>query len=111
MFYIHGEPFDYYRYTPYAVRAMLEESGFVVESLETAGGLFSFGAPFVQSPLLAATYLIPILREIGWAINQLINGVAGVLDRAFGQDDRFPQNVVAVAHKRHACPKESGPPV
>jgi SAM-dependent methyltransferase len=39
---VHQAPHDYYRYTPYGLRHLLGEAGFVVESLQAAGGFFTF---------------------------------------------------------------------
>jgi len=104
MFYIHGAPHDYYRYTPYAVRTLVLENGLKIECLITIGGLFAFVAQFVQTLLLGATYLVPVIREVGWAFNRLINMVVSGLDRTLGQADRFPQNVLVVARKPSNSP-------
>ncbi len=38
----HQEPYDYYRYTSFGLRHLLEKSGFRVESIEPRGGFFWF---------------------------------------------------------------------
>ena len=58
---LHEQPFDYYRYTQYALRAMTGDAGFTVVELEAIGGvpeimadLFSKtvrGVPVVGRPL------------------------------------------------------------
>lgn len=37
IWYLHESPWDFYRYTPFAVKKMFEESGFAFEVLETYG--------------------------------------------------------------------------
>ena len=39
---LHDAPHDYYRYTAYGVRHLLESNGFTVLALERKGGLFAF---------------------------------------------------------------------
>lgn len=39
---LHYEPHDYYRYTPYSLRYLLEKNGFEVVEIEAIGGFFSF---------------------------------------------------------------------
>jgi len=61
---LHEQPFDYYRYTQFALRAMTEDAGFAVVELEAIGGvpeimtdLFSKtvrGVPVVGRPLAKA---------------------------------------------------------
>lgn len=38
--YQHQKPYDYYRYTSFGVRYLLEKAGFVVQSIEDMGGYF-----------------------------------------------------------------------
>lgn len=38
---LHYDPYDFYRFTPYALRRLFTENGFVVDSLVRTGGLFS----------------------------------------------------------------------
>lgn len=41
---IHEAPADYYRYTPYGLRHLLEQAGFEVLSIEPSGGYFTAAA-------------------------------------------------------------------
>lgn len=38
LFYVHEEPYDFYRYTPFSLRRMLEENGFEVREIQPLGG-------------------------------------------------------------------------
>jgi len=39
VFYLHGQPHDYYRFSKYAIKYLAERSGFEVEEIVTNGGL------------------------------------------------------------------------
>ena len=39
---LHYEPYDFYRYTKYGLRHLMEKSGFKVITLEPVGGLYTF---------------------------------------------------------------------
>lgn len=49
-YWLHEEPHDYYRYTKYALLAMVEETGFEIIEFETLGG-----APEILADILAKT--------------------------------------------------------
>ncbi|MCC6186276.1 MAG: class I SAM-dependent methyltransferase [Chitinophagaceae bacterium] len=37
LWYLHESPWDFYRYTPFAIKKMFEDNGFIFEKLETYG--------------------------------------------------------------------------
>jgi len=39
---LHGEPRDFYRFTPFGLRYQLEKAGFLVISIDPMGGLWSY---------------------------------------------------------------------
>lgn len=47
---LHEIPYDYFRYTPFALRHMGEQAGLRVESMSSKGGFWAFALMFVQSP-------------------------------------------------------------
>lgn len=82
---LHEVPYDFFRYTPYGLKHMLEKSGFVDILIEPQSGFFSmwflklnyFSLQFLRGPyplrLLIAIILIPI-----WYLGQII---APLLDK------------------------------
>lgn len=51
---LHYEPHDYWRFTPYGLKVLLEQQGFIVEEIQRIGGLFSLiGARLVEGIALA----------------------------------------------------------
>ncbi len=47
---LHEIPYDYYRYTPFALRYMAEQAGLQLESLVEKGGMTAFALLFAQFP-------------------------------------------------------------
>jgi SAM-dependent methyltransferase len=64
---VHQAPHDYYRYTSYGIRYLLEEAGFAVESVIPVGGTFGFrGISWLEPPVI-------FFREIGfWPLRLLL---------------------------------------
>lgn len=46
MYLVHEKPFDYYRYTEFALRMLFEKSGLIIETIEAIGGLPEILADF-----------------------------------------------------------------
>jgi SAM-dependent methyltransferase/uncharacterized protein YbaR (Trm112 family) len=61
---LHYEPNDYYRYTPYGIRHLLEGAGFRVVRVEQMGGLFSHFLVRLLD-LVVARALFPLCDRIG----------------------------------------------
>lgn len=58
-YWLHEEPFDYFRYTKYALRNMLEANGFEIVSLEELGGI-----PEVIADILAKFWVgFPVIGK------------------------------------------------
>ena len=97
---LHEQPFDYYRYTQYALRSMTEDAGFAVVELESIGGvpeimtdLFSKtvrGVPVVGRPVakLAQSFT-------SWFVR---GGLGAKLSRRTAND--FPFGYAMVLQKR-----------
>lgn len=82
---IHEEPYDYFRYTPFALKRMLGKAGFEVPNIEAQGGLFTtlglklnyFSLRLVKGP----EWLRKAIRALLWLPWQLSQLAALVLDR------------------------------
>lgn len=72
LYWIHEEPYDYYRYTEYALRRLAEQAGFSVVLLEPIGGFPEVLADIVSKFLLrypvCKWLIIFIQRFTSWAI-------------------------------------------
>ncbi len=62
---LHDEPHDYFRYTPYSLRYILEDVGFTILSLKPRGGYFwvlanMFKKMKHQTPKILRFIVLPI---------------------------------------------------
>jgi len=87
---IHESPYDYFRYTPYALKYMFEKAGFEIVEISPAGGFFSMMALKINYFTIRMFKLPKYLWKIWlfslipfWTINQLI---APILDKIFDRD-------------------------
>ncbi len=97
---LHDAPHDYYRYTAYGVRHLLESNGFTVLALERKGGLFSFLGHQASNVFLSAVWGIKGLRRATWFLNKwLITLPGAALDDVFSRGDVFALGFVAVGQK------------
>jgi SAM-dependent methyltransferase len=63
---LHYEPYDFWRFTPYSLRRLLEDRGFQVVRIEKVRGLFSLiGSRFVEGVSLE------IWRKLKWLPRKL----------------------------------------
>jgi SAM-dependent methyltransferase len=77
---LHEEPHDYYRFTQYGLRYLLESAGFEVQSIETRGGAFRvIGQTFLN--LYYLRNRIPRLTPCLRAFNTTFNSLFAYLDR------------------------------
>jgi len=67
---VHQAPHDYFRYTSFGIRYLLERTGFTVESVQPVGGYFRVLANFLSR---ASGYLFP--RERAWALRVLLSPI------------------------------------
>lgn len=85
---VHEAPYDYYRYTPYGLKYMLEKAGFVDIVIEAQSGFFTmwllklnyFSLRFIRGPK-PLRWIIKSILWIIWNFNQLIAPLLDKLDR------------------------------
>lgn len=97
--YLHNEPHDYYRFTHYGLRALLERAGFRILTLEPAGGFGSFLQHLAATVLVGLTYRIPLLWPMTFSCARLTSRVALWLDARTDRRKLFALCYVAVAEK------------
>jgi SAM-dependent methyltransferase len=97
---LHDLPHDYYRYTEYGLRYLLEQAHLEVVTLQPKGGLLTFLAHQLSTLILAVAWSIPPLKGALLAFNKWVLALgAFYLDRAVGIDRTFPQGYLVVAAK------------
>lgn len=99
-YWIHERPHDFYRYTEFALKRFIEESGFALVKLKTIGG-----SPEILADMLAKHF--QILPLIGVPIAIFIQYVTAALIRTtFGKkisnktSEAFPYGYFLVAQKK-----------
>jgi len=97
---LHEEPHDYFRYTNHGLRTMLSDAGLEVLSIAPTAGLFSFLAHQVSTILLGLAWPVPGLRQLVYALNQLVLVWPVLwLDAVLDKRGLFALGYVAVARK------------
>jgi hypothetical protein len=98
MWHLHEEPRDFYRYTPFGLRFVVEEAGFEIIEVRTLGGFWSTFGQFIAYVLL--TYETRTTRRLG--IGRFLGGLSQRLGRALERRSprpRWGSHVVAVARR------------
>lgn len=85
---IHEEPHDYFRYTPYALRHMMERAGFTEVQIEPQAGFFTtiilklnyFSLRLIRGPRLLR-FIITAILSLFWLPMQFLAPLLDKLDR------------------------------
>jgi SAM-dependent methyltransferase len=97
---LHDEPHDYYRFTKYGLRHLLETAGFEVLELREKGGLVAFLGHQASTLLLAAVWSVPGLRKLAWLLNKwLVTWPCYELDRLTSGSGIFALGYLGLAQK------------
>jgi SAM-dependent methyltransferase len=87
---LHEEPVDFYRYTEYGLRYLLEQAGFEEIQIQPLEGLF---AVLVQ--MLLDEYYSSWLKIFPWFAGKIIGGLNQI---AFRLDRRFPSRRLCLTY-------------
>lgn len=105
---LHEEPHDYFRYTGYGLRAVLEKAGFEVIQVEPRAGLFSFLSHQASTLLMGATWGIPLITTVAYQLNRFLLVQPAIwADRLLDRRSLFPLGYTAVARKPHRSEREA----
>jgi len=97
---LHEVPLDFYRYTEYGLRHLLNKYGLEVIEIQDRGGLFTFLGHQASTFLLGVVWNNRWLRSIACLLNRwLFTLPATLADRGGPQRSLFPIGYVAVARK------------
>lgn len=85
---IHEEPHDYFRYTPYGLHYLLEQAGFVDIEIEAQSGFFTtmtlkmnyFSCRLIKGPMPIRIFLRGVF-SVFWYLGQKISPLLDKLDR------------------------------
>lgn len=96
---LHDAPRDYYRFTAFGLRALVEDAGFAVERLVPAGGPLSFLGHNANVFWLALVAPVPILRQLAVAVAALTSPLWAALDRVLDASGLFALNWLLAGRK------------
>lgn len=99
LMYLHNEPNDFYRYTKYGLRVLLERAGFTVTLIEPSGGLFSFLQGLMATTIVGLSFGVPVIWPICFQFNRLTSWLAIWLDDHSDKKKIFALHFIAVAQK------------
>ena len=95
MYCIHAQPYDFHRYTEYALRYLMERVGLVVRQLEPYGGLLEIGTDIGTK----ATAGVPLVGGLGYRLGTALRR-SGLGRRLRAKTARkFPLGYVMVAER------------
>lgn len=97
LFYLHNEPYDFYRYTKYGLRVLLERAGFRIVLLEPSAGMFSFLQGLLATAVVGLTYKVPLLWPVVFPAIRLASRTAVWLDAHTDGRKLFALRYIAVA--------------
>ena len=102
---LHEEPYDFYRYSKYGLKSMLENAGFEVVELTANGGkwaaIFQLNINIIYSTFSVKSIFRKILKGIfiNLRFTAVINKLAIWLDKKY-YDELLTLNYVVVARKK-----------
>ena len=98
---VHEAPHDYFRYTQYGIRSILESNGFDVVEIKPTGSLISFLGHQWASMTNSLFWSIPVVRWMVFVFNVLVCVYpCYLIDCLLRKVDLFPLSHVCVARKK-----------
>jgi SAM-dependent methyltransferase len=97
---LHEEPHDYFRFTPYALASLAEDTGLEVVEVRGVVGPLCFLGHQLSSLLVPLSWGVPLLRWIVFWLNYaFVVRPAPLLDRVLGLERVAPLDVLAVLRR------------
>ncbi|HUU00843.1 MAG TPA: methyltransferase domain-containing protein [Myxococcota bacterium] len=98
---LHEVPDDYYRFTGYGLRFLLEQAGFDVQQLTPLGGVFSFLGHQISTAVLCSVWHLPVIKQIAFGLNLwLCVKTCSGLDEWLRTSSILPLGYLCVARKK-----------
>lgn len=97
---LHEEPQDYFRFTKYGIKAILEAENFKILELKAVGGLFCFLGHQVSIAFLGLVWHVPLIKNMALWINKLVVVETAIfLDKILDKQKLFAMDYLCVAQK------------
>jgi len=98
---LHEEPYDFYRYTKYGIKFLLENAGFEVLKITPRGGIFCFLGHQFSTIFVCLFWHIPILKQLAFLANKwLCVKPCYLLDKIFDKNKLFALGYTCIAKKK-----------
>lgn len=98
---LHEEPHDYYRYTHYGMKYILESKGFEILETKTTGSILSFLGHQISTLAVGLVWHIKIIKSITFFFNKWLCVLpCYYLDKTLLKNSVFPLGYIFVARKR-----------
>lgn len=98
---LHDEPNDYYRFTAFGLRVLLEEAGFALTQCETIGGLATFLGHQVATWVVASAWPLGwVGRTTPYLCTVMVTWPCRAIDRLTDRHGRFATEIVAIGSRR-----------
>jgi SAM-dependent methyltransferase len=94
---LHGEPHDYYRYTRWGLKYLLEKNGMKIEVIESHGGIFRSIGSHLDFFIIDYFGKINLLKKIlRYTVITMNNFIFNILDKfIYWEKDTLGHNVIA----------------
>lgn len=103
---IHEAPHDYFRFTRFALRLLVEEAGLEVQSISEVGSIGSFLAHQASTAIVMPVWHVPIVKWLAFGLSTCFVTLPALAIDSFGPLRRMiPLDYVVVARKPAESPK------
>ena len=97
---LHELPHDYFRYTEFGVRELLEKNGFQILQMEKSGTLLSYLTHQLSTVLIGLTWHIPLVKQFVFFLNKTFIVLPFAwIDSKLMKNSLMPMNYFCVAQK------------
>ena len=97
---LHNEPYDYFRYTKYALEKFSEDTSFEILLLKETGGIFAIIGRYFSRAMILGFYWIPLVKYLFVLINIVFQRIFGFLDKYLGMKKVFPNEYILILKKK-----------
>jgi SAM-dependent methyltransferase len=98
-YFLHDEPYDYYRYTAYGVKSLFTQMGFEAVTIRSISGPLTILNEYIQPVFLVLGHILRPTWPIIWEVNKLYNRLLSPFDSWLGRKTKLPTNILAVFQK------------
>lgn len=99
LYWIHEQPYDFYRYTEFGLKKLIENAGFKIEVFEVVGGILETWSDLTSKLSSYLPFLNRIIPKSLYLLIILFNKIAWLKKKRYFLDRLFPLGYFIVARK------------